>query len=284
MNFFKALFGGKEEDPVEKKKAEEAKNFDILKYDGVGALKQRQYDYAVRCFKAALEIKDDLEIRDYLSQALIQCGELNAAYDELLKLAEAEPNNVQIYSRMATVSFMMENYNEMASACEKALLIEPDSANILFMYARACVGLDDNSNAIAMLTKTITLESNHADAYLLRAQVYIKIDELALAREDANWLLQNMEGSEDVLLLKARLDVRENKPDEALATYSQVIDLNPFSADAYQERADLKEQCGDQAGAESDRKTLSEITHRETKEVDLAKELLQAYKNNNPFK
>lgn len=283
MNFL-ALFGGKEEDPVEKKKAEEAKNFDILKYDGVSALRQRQNDYAVRCFKAALEIKDDLEIRDYLSQALIQCGELKDAYDELLKLAEAEPNNVQIYSRMAAVAFMMEDYNVMDSACEKALLIEPDNVNILFMYARACVGLDDNSNAIAMLTKAITLETNYADAYLLRAQVYMKIDELLSAREDANWLLQHVEGSEDVLLLKARLDVKENKPSEALATYNQVIELNPFSTDAYRERADLREQCGDTTGTESDRKTLSEITHRETKEVDLAKEQLQAYKNNNPFK
>lgn len=284
MNFFKALFGGKEEDPAEKKKAEEAKNFDILKYDGVSALRQRQNDYAVRCFRAALEIKDDLEIRDYLSQALIQCGELKEAYDELLKLAEAEPNNVQIYSRMATVAFMMEDYNVMDAACEKALLIEPNNPNILFMYARACVGLDDNSNAIAMLTKAITLEANYADAYLLRAQVYMRTNELLLARDDAQWLLQHVEGSEDVLLLKARLDVKENKPDEALATYNQIIELNPFSADAYQERADLKEQSGDLAGAESDRKTLSEITQRETKEVDLTKELLQAYKNNNPFK
>ena len=38
MNILKALFGGKTEDPEERKKDEETKNFDILKFDGVKAL------------------------------------------------------------------------------------------------------------------------------------------------------------------------------------------------------------------------------------------------------
>ena len=38
MNILKALFGGKTEDPEERKQDEEAKNFDILKFDGVKAL------------------------------------------------------------------------------------------------------------------------------------------------------------------------------------------------------------------------------------------------------
>ena len=37
MNFFKALFGSKEETPEEKTKGEVARNFDTLKYDGVRA-------------------------------------------------------------------------------------------------------------------------------------------------------------------------------------------------------------------------------------------------------
>ena len=70
MNFFKALFGGKEEKPEDKKKAEEEKNFDVLKYDGVRALRSGQHDYAIKCFTHALQMKEDLEIRDYMSQAM----------------------------------------------------------------------------------------------------------------------------------------------------------------------------------------------------------------------
>ena len=81
MNFFKALFGGKSETSEEKKKADEIKNFDVLKYDGVRALQMGQTDYAVKCFGHALDIKDDLEIRDYLSQAYMRAENFTAAYE-----------------------------------------------------------------------------------------------------------------------------------------------------------------------------------------------------------
>ena len=47
MNIFKALFGGSEETPEEKQKAEESRRFDMFKYDGVKAAKIGQVDYAV---------------------------------------------------------------------------------------------------------------------------------------------------------------------------------------------------------------------------------------------
>jgi hypothetical protein len=40
MSLLKKLFGSAPENPEEEKKAQEAKNFDVLKYDGVAALRQ----------------------------------------------------------------------------------------------------------------------------------------------------------------------------------------------------------------------------------------------------
>ena len=119
MNFLKALFGVKEENPEEKRLADEQKNFDILKYDGVKALKTGQWQQAIRCLNHALNIREDLECRDYLSQALLQNNELTASYEQLQLLHEAEPENEDILLRMAQVAFLMEDYGAMASACEK---------------------------------------------------------------------------------------------------------------------------------------------------------------------
>ena len=90
MNFFQKLFGSKEETTEEKRKEDVARNFEVLKYDGVRALKSGETAYAIKCFQHALEIKDDLEIHDYLSQAFVRTNELLQAFDELQKLAEAE--------------------------------------------------------------------------------------------------------------------------------------------------------------------------------------------------
>lgn len=75
-----------------------------MKYDGVRALRAGQAEFAIRCFTHALQMQDDLEIHDYLSQAYIRTGELTLAYEQLQKLAEAQPDNQQIFIRMANVA------------------------------------------------------------------------------------------------------------------------------------------------------------------------------------
>ena len=83
MGFWNVLFGGKQLSPEEEKQEQEAKNFDLLKYDGVKAMKIGQTEYAVRCFQEALKVQEDLEIHDYLSQAMLRLGELEETLGEL---------------------------------------------------------------------------------------------------------------------------------------------------------------------------------------------------------
>ena len=73
MGFWNSLFGGVT-DPEEEKKAADERNFDLLKYDGVKAMRIGQYEYAVKCFEKALQTKEDAEVRDYLSRAFLHQG------------------------------------------------------------------------------------------------------------------------------------------------------------------------------------------------------------------
>lgn len=282
MNFFKALFGGKDENPEEKRQAEEAKNFEILKYDGVKALKIRQWQQAIRCLSHALSIREDLECRDYLSQALIQDNQLTAAYEELQKLHEAEPDNQEILQRMANVAFVMEDYGAMASSCEKALLISKDNPEIYYLYGRACMGQEDLTNAIAMFTKSISLNEDYGDAYLMRAGVMLQRGEVEAAEQDCQWLLERASSVEDVLILKAKVETAKGNHGEALSYYDKVIEGNPFSIEGFTLRAELKKQMGDQQGAEEDLARLREI-NPDGNDEDLEQKMNEAYKNSNPM-
>ena len=124
MKFFKALFGSKEEKPEEKKKAEEAKNFDVLKYDGVRALRAGQAEFAIRCFTHALQMQDDLEIHDYLSQAYIRIGELTLAYEQLQKLAALPPETL-----------ICSGHEYTASNLRFARTLEPDNPRLISRIA-----------------------------------------------------------------------------------------------------------------------------------------------------
>lgn len=282
MNFLKALFGGKDENPEEKRQAEEAKNFEILKYDGVKALKIRQWQQAIRCLNHALSIREDLECRDYLSQALIQDNQLTAAYEELQKLHEAEPDNQDILQRMANVAFVMEDYGAMASSCEKALLISKDNPEIYYLYGRACMGQEDLTNAIAMFTKAISLNEDYGDAYLMRAGVMLQRGDVEAAEQDCQWLLERASSVEDVLILKAKVETAKGNHSEALSYYDKVIEGNPFSIEGFTLRAELKKQMGDQQGAEEDLARLREI-NPDGNDEDLEQKMNEAYKNSNPM-
>lgn len=282
MNFFQKLFGGKTETAEEKQREDEARNFDVLKYDGVRALKSGQAAYAIKCLQHALALKDDLECHDYLSQAFIHTGELTQAYEELRTLSEAQPDNQQIFIRMANIAYMMEDYGAMASACEKALLIDKDSAQVNYLYAQASRGQGDDTNAIALATRAISLNEKHGDAYLLRGQVRLETEDLDGAAEDAAWLLEHADDNEEVLLLQAHIQRKQGKSDEAIATLTKVIDVNPFSATAYKERAELKRAAGDEAGAVADEQSAAEYAPKGNADAapDIEQQTRNAYRDN----
>lgn len=290
MNLFKALFGGSEETPEEKQKADEARNFDMFKYDGVRAAKTGQFDYAVKCYREALKIHEDLEVRDYLAQAQIRTGETAEAYAQLQILAEAAPDTLAIFLQMAAVTHIMEDYDAMAEACERALNIDKDSAQAHYRYAQAYVGRADMINAIAMLTKAITLDAEYAEAYLLRGQTLLRMGDAQGAGEDAAWLTGRYADNEDALLLAARVERAKGNTDGAIAAYDRVTEANPFCADAYRERGAVKYDKGDTAGAQDDAQKAMELEPEGMSDVtgDYSAEgvehkVRQAYSNINPL-
>ncbi len=282
MGFLKTLFGGKVDTPAEKQKKEEARDLDVLISDGIRAMRTRHADHAIKCFRHALEIKDDLQTRDYLAQALIMNEELKPAMEQLNILAEAQPDNIQIPITKARVAFLMEDYNAMVAACEQGLLIDKDNDELTLLYGRAARGQNDYTNAIAMFSKTILLNEDALDAYLYRGQAYLDQGDVEGAAADADRLMSLAGGNEDVLLLKAHVLRAQEKNEDALAVYGKMIDENPFCVTAYQERAELKQSMGDTKGADEDFEVVKEMVPPDERE-DMEEKVRQAYRNNNPF-
>lgn len=66
--------------------------------------------------------------------------------------------------------------------------------------------------------------------------------------------------NEDVLLLKARVLKAQEKTKEAEQVYGMVIEVNPFSLDAYRERSEVRTILGDAAGAAEDEASIKEMS------------------------
>ena len=290
MKILKALFGNSEETPEEEKKNADARKFDLMKYDGVKAMKIGRFDYAVKCFEEALQLHDDLEVRDYLSRSLVQQGQYDEALQQLALLIEAQPHNVSLPMQAAHVAFLKEDYDQMQAFCEQALSIDGQNARIHYTYARACLGKKDVITAIARLTQSITLDDSYADAYLLRGQTLLALGDTAGAEADATWLMDHAANHEDVLLFAARVQRAKGNVELAQRIYDAVVEVNPFQIDAYRERGQLRYEQGDKKGAQEDMQKVLELNPQEMADVSgdysaegIEHKVKQAYSALNPF-
>lgn len=292
MSFWKSLFGGTDEPSAEMNNNESAdeRQFDLMKYDGLKAMRIGQFEYAVKCFREALKVHDDLETRDYLQQSLTRLGLIREALEELTIMAKAEPDNFQLPIRMAHLAYLEEDYALMATYCQQAEGLDKDNASAQYLFAEAFIGQGDLINGIARLTKSIALDGDFPDARLLRGQTLLKMGDLKGCEEDTAWLEQNTNDQEDVLLLRARLEVASGRVDEAITAYGRVIDANPFHIDAFRERGKLYFDKGDKAHAEEDMQKLLELSPNETADVSgdysaegVEQQMKRTYSNMNPF-
>lgn len=290
MGFWKSFFGGEEANPEDEKKNAEAKNFDLLKYDGVKAMRMGQFDYAEKCFREAMKIKDDLEVNDYLSQTLVRLGRLDDALVEMKVMIAAQPSNLALLLQAAHVAYMQEDYNEMKLLCDQAQNLNEDNAMISYMMAQAVIGQGDLISGIAFLTKAVAQNEQMADARLLRAKTLLKMGDANSAGDDVAWLIEHTESDEDVLLMAARVAHLKGQDDTAIDIYSKVIDLNPFQLDAYRERGKIKFDKGDKQGAQEDMEKVLELNPSEMADVSgdysaegIEQVVKRAYSNMNPF-
>ena len=290
MNILKAIFGFGSSINKDGKADKAEKDFEVVKYDGVRAMRSGKPDYAIKCFTYALGMKDDLEVRDYLSQVYISSHHLSEAMEQLSTIAAARPDNVKVYLRMANVAYMMEDYDAMAEAASKAMAVDGDNTTAICLYARAERGRGDNEKAIGILTKAIEIDGNCADARLQRGECFLAAGNCKGAMDDADTLLKSHSDSEDVLLLKAKAELAAGDKAAAVEWYGKVISVNPFSLPAYKGRGALLRDMGKDDEAEEDLSKVVEFEHQNTTIASAGQasegiedKLSRQYKSQNPY-
>ena len=233
MGFFKTLFGGGVSDPVEEQKKQIQKEFEILKYDGIRARRMHRMDYARKCFEEAIKLQDDFETYAQLVQLLFETGDFQAALEPLDHMAKAEPHIAETFISLATVHFMLENYQEMADNAQLAIDKAPDNVQAYYLKGKAMQGLAQEDEAVNLFTKAIDLQNDFAEALLLRGQIYLRQAKLTEALADAEAVIASGKEVESGLLLRGSVKEVEYQPEDAEADYRQVLELDPFNQQAY---------------------------------------------------
>jgi len=293
-NFFSSLFSSsKPVSPEEEKEKEDQRNFDMFKYDGIRAQQIGQTVYAIKCFEQALALQEDFETMTYLASSYVSHDDLDEAAELLDKMVELEPDHLETLFSRAHVALMRDNYETTINDCQHIVELDEKNYAAWHLMGRAHKAANDGLQAIGDLTRAIAVKDDFTDAYLLRAEVLYNMDQpnealpdadkaISLAPdEEASYLLrgkiyeklgdtENAHAdyqktcelnpfNEDAIVLEGRLLMSENKLDEAVSFFDDMIDTNPNVGKYFAERGRAKNLKGDKTGAMEDLKKSIEL-------------------------
>ena len=226
MGIFSSLFGGN-------KKTDEEKNFDILKYDGIRAMRIGKLTYALKCFEEATALREDLETMNHQANTYIRVNRMDDARALMVRMTEIAPDQPLVFQSLASLCYMQEDYKAMNDACQKALALNDQDPATYFLAAKAALGMSNGIQTIAMLTKAIMLNEEFVEAYQLRAEVLWQMRQAKDASDDIEKLLSLNPEDENALLLKAEIMAVSGDEEGAVKLMNEVLALNPFCEKAY---------------------------------------------------
>lgn len=315
------LFKSKEKNECQTAEKNATVSFDVLRDDGVRAMKMGEVAFAAKCFEAALERQEDPTTLSYLAEAQIRLQAYDQARPSLEKLVECAPDNLTLWLLLSKTLGKLEDYAAMKTTSEKAMQLDATSGEAKYYAADAAFHLGDPFNAIALLTQAIQLNDQLAEAYALRAKILCAMGQYQEALKDTTQLVQLQEDEDYILqhattlaaagqtddalqlleklleynpfqqeaiLAIADLYVSSSHYDKALEVLDQAIELQPDFAKAYKARGGIKLHLNDKAGAASDLKKSLEISPELIQQIEgaystLENQLNDRYKAMNPY-
>ncbi|MDR2119077.1 MAG: tetratricopeptide repeat protein [Tannerellaceae bacterium] len=303
-NFFKSLFPSSEtEKSAAAQEKENRKKFDVFKYDGVRAQRIGQIPYAIKCFREALKIREDVEVLQFLAAA---CAAIHDADEALLatnRLVELEPDNAATLLSRASLFYQTDQGNEAMADCLRVLEMDasnpvawylagrirknsgdltgaadaftkatdskPDFVEACLMRAAVLLEMNRPEEALAGMESLAELAPEEEAVYRLRGRIHEALDDLPSAADDYNRAIALNPFNEETYLLKGALLLRERKWEEAIAFFDEVIELNPSFSEAYRGRAKAKAAMGgDVDGAAADRQKADELEREKEQEKE----------------
>jgi len=168
-----------------------------------------RYEEAMMDMQAAFKLDESL-LRE--SKTAYAMGELYAGMEswELADAAYAralalEPDNSQIYERRARTRMAAGRLAEALDDCSRGLQLDPNNARLMWLRGLVSFRLDDY------------------DAALMDSLVYSRL------------VPNDPQGHYNLGVVYNRM----NRHDEAIASFTKVLEINPFEAQAYLERASI---------------------------------------------
>ncbi len=231
-----------------------ARQADTLKFDAIRAMNLGEMVFATEALRKALELRPEFETRYYLAEVLVRRNLSEEALAEMDLLLEEMPMHTATRLNRSKLRCELNNPDGALEDCREGIAStsEPEEQALLLYYgAVALKDLDRHPEAIDYLTEAIEKGESFVMARLLRARLLMEGARYDEAGADLDTIAASHPEEEQVPLLRARLHLLTEKPEEAMQAYTQLLELDPFSEEGHQGMATLMVRNGNTAEAEA---------------------------------
>jgi tetratricopeptide (TPR) repeat protein len=214
----------------------------------------------------------------YLYRAVLEANkkEDDKAEADLNKSMQLAPQNAIGFTKMAQWRLAHKRYPEAEGLFEQALVRDPDSFDALEGLVTTYREQKRPDKMVSRVHAQIAKEPNNSSFYSLLAALQEDNQDLAGAQNSARKAISLDSNNNDAFELLGRVEVKQGKAEQALATSHEWIERNPTSARAYLLTGSLEESRENWKEAEQlYRKAIELQPHYADAENNLAYLLLQ---------
>lgn len=216
------------------------KNVDALQLRSLVQIVGGNPEAAAEDFRLLMEIEpENGAYRQSLIEALTRAGEFDAAIGEIDKLIENQPDNPALHLLKARLQLQQEQTEEALASLNRVLELEPEEIGALLLRSRLYLEQEKFDEARADVDKILELQPEFGEAIFTRSMINTLAGDYATAIEDLVWLNERAPGNPEILLRLALLFYAEERYEDSIKAYSEVLELVPDNFMAQRGRGDV---------------------------------------------
>ncbi|MBR3612570.1 MAG: tetratricopeptide repeat protein [Bacteroidaceae bacterium] len=201
---------------------------------------------------AEKDLDKAIEKNPYVSRSYQLRGMCRAKSDSLVA-AEADfrmaikydPQNPILWQNLAATAYQGEQWSRAAEVVDSLLLFAPRYTTAYLMRAQIAMKLDDSITAFRMADEAVKTDAYSCDVYEMRAMVNAEYGRYAVAEEDLDTSINLLPGRVGSYVNRALMRYRQNNLRGAMEDYDMALYVEPADFIAHYNRGLLRMQLGD---------------------------------------
>jgi tetratricopeptide (TPR) repeat protein len=186
-----------------------------------------RWDEAVPALERALAFDAASSyLRLNLARAYLHTHRFEAATEQLGKLTQQDPENIEVRELLGEVYSYREKYPQAIEQFREAIRLDPESESLPVQLALALAQAGERSEAVAILEQLVAAHPESALAQLSLARFYSELGRRDQALAQYQLLVEDNPDLQQAVLEYGQL-LESKDPGAAVGMYEEVLDSNP---------------------------------------------------------